>query len=90
MTQLRESVRIITSTGEVEGHLFVGLEGLPWMQLDNDRASYFWPGHFPASWTFSSPTCGELYMAWREIEGIQQRLRDAQREAEQETDHAND
>lgn len=86
MTQLREDVIVLTGTTKLRGELFVGADALP--ELFAPVSDSLWqertyrPATLPTEWTLSSPTCGELYIAWREIEEIRARLRRAQREEE--------
>lgn len=88
--KLTERVRVITGTGtRLAGCLFVGADGLPEVRVKEDAVEgEVWqalrPSQFPDAWNLLSPTCGELYQAWREIEAVQMRLRVAQREAEDE------
>lgn len=87
MGQLREPVRIKTAWGEHElkGELTIEPDGLPGLEMDyRARYPHIRPWTFPVSWSFSSPTRGDLYTAWCEIEAIRERLRNAQREAEEE------
>lgn len=92
MSDLREAVTITTGIGmKCQGHLFVGSNGLPELRLDmQQNDENFTPSTFPAVWGLSSPTCGDLYQAWRDVEAVQMQLRVAQREAKQETPQPED
>lgn len=83
MAQLRENVRVKTATGELAGYLFVGAEGLPELRIDEGKEQNYKyrPATLPTAWRLSSPTCGELYQAWLDVERIQRQLAVAQREA---------
>lgn len=88
MSQLRESVTIVIPGGTLSGYLFVGAERLP--ELEIPPPGGYWgtyrPATFPAAWAIWPPhgvIPGPLMEAWWKIEGIQDQLATAQREAEE-------
>lgn len=97
MTKLRENVSIITGTGtKLEGHLFVGTDGLPVLKVKEDAVEgevwqTFTPAQFPAAWgVYYQPGNADdlLLNTWRAISLLRQEIADAQREAEAETPQA--
>lgn len=94
MTSLRESVRIITPGGELDGFLDVALDGLP--ELHVTGGGYHERGVYrvttlPAAWTvnYRPGNADDLLLnTWRAIGALRQEIIDAQREAEQETPNA--
>lgn len=84
---LRENVIVDTPVSRHEG-ILVLLDGLPALYVSREGdVSPHTPQTFPACWRLSSTDCGDIYTAWRDIEAVMDRLRDAQREAE-EAQHA--
>jgi hypothetical protein len=72
------------------GHLRIGMDGLPIVhvtieQTDGELTQYYRPGWFPAAWSLR-PLKGHapelLLDAWQEIDAIRERLKAAEREAE--------
>lgn len=89
---LREEVVIKTITGELRGHLIVGHDLLP--ELEIPPPGGYWgtyrPATFPAAWsirasnTFPGLREAPLLEAWDTIMDLQKRLAEAER---QERDH---
>ena len=76
------------------GVLFVGVDGLPEVRVTEDAVEgevhqVFRPATIPACWVVMPPEGewrGVLLEAWHEIEGIRERLRAAEREANRADD----
>lgn len=85
---LKEMVRIKTATTNLKGVLYVGLDGLPELLVNDTRFEYYRPWNLPAAWLLEyvlDPAVEPiLYPAWQAIERIQRQIADAQREAEAE------
>lgn len=79
--RIREAVRVRMDMKEIDGVLFVS-NGFP--RLFTEEFGCYGLTTFPAAWSLSSPTCGPLYTAWRDIEEIMEQLKVAEREAENE------
>lgn len=89
MSDLREHVTVHTAAADLDGYLFVGLKGFPALRVTGGayhECGYYDTTNFPAAWSVSSPTCGDLYMAWQEIDAIRARLFALHRDAEADTD----
>lgn len=86
MNALRESVRVKTATGELAGHLYVGVDGLSELRLDTQLDNeHFTPAQFPAAWTLRAiGDPGALLAAWWGIQGIREDVARAEREAEED------
>jgi hypothetical protein len=85
---LREEVKIITTTGEhFRGHLFVGAENLPELEIEGQL---FRPATTPNAWTLQyvlDPDAAPiLSSAWQAITRIQSEIAAAQREDGEATD----
>ena len=86
MKELREHVDIHIPTGIIQGHLFVGEDGLPEVMVGCEE---YRPATFPAAWALKyvlQENDPILFAAWGAIEGIRQQIVYAQREAEQEAE----
>lgn len=98
MSQLHENVRVITATSELAGHLYVGADGLPELEVFypltteeqtfiRKRSEIFSPWTIPATYAvypIYAAGWGVLYDAWTDIAAVLQHIRDAQRETETE------
>lgn len=84
---LREDVGIITLTGQLTGHLFVGADHLPEIAVDEREShgahEFYRPATIPATWELqqAEPDAGILFCAWRTISELQWEIARAQREA---------
>lgn len=83
MSVLQEPVVVDTPIARHAG-LLASVNHLPVLFVVREGdASPLTPQTFPDCWRLSSLTCGDLYTAWRDIEAVMDRLREAQREAEE-------
>lgn len=87
---LREDVIVKTLTGELHGHLFIGTDGLPEVDMNERRMDYLYPDRyrlatFPDAWEIDpvqGRMPGHLLQAWWNIQQIQHDLAVAERETE--------
>ena len=89
MSSLREEVKIYTTLGELRGHLYVGDDCLPMLEISPLTHSPYWgkysPATFPAAWTLQQAELGDvgiLFESWRTISELQFEIAQAQRETE--------
>lgn len=88
---LREKVCIKTPTGDFEGELYVGVDGLPELRMvaGDVWSPCYRPATFPATWSLiaiGGRAHGVLLQAWIDISDIRSAVVDAQREAEAEAE----
>jgi len=88
MSELRESVIVKTTTGVLNGLLFVGADRLPELVVGIPGGTEVYrPATFPATWSLRyvlQDAAPVLWAAWGAIDRIREQIVDAQREAEQE------
>jgi hypothetical protein len=89
MRWLRESVSVKTPYGEVKGNLFIGADGLPEVRVEHYllRCENLRPATFPAGWSLSlvPGESGILLGAWNQIQELQTRLAQAERDVERDS-----
>lgn len=90
--KMREDVIVKTGTGELQGYLFVGHDGLPGLEMAERRylalhTDIYRPATFPAAWELRYVLHDKepiLYPAWCAIQRLQEQIAQAEREADDE------
>ena len=89
---LREEVIINTATGDLQGFLFIGHDGLPELEMAERRhlaihTDIYRPATFPAAWELrqiEGEDAGILQRSWWDIGGVRARIVHYEREADDE------
>ena len=88
MKELREKATIKTPLGIIQGHLFLGQDGLPELRIDGEKWRSFRPAQFPDAWDMDvhlgQLELGPLLRAWLMIDTARGIVSEAQREEDKQ------